>query len=123
MRWLCSATKAAEADNSGVVHGMSAQHPQAIALEQRLQQLAAEIGDATPKPFRVDMVRIHGGKPPVYSLVILSYAKEPLRRMLEQLLDRPLTCGVSSFMIRADEAQYILSNGQPKGLAGEGQYV
>jgi len=26
-------------------------------------------------------------------------------------------------MIRADEAQYILSNGQPKGLAGEGQYV
>jgi len=89
---------------------MSIQYPQAIVLEQRLQQLTAEIGDATRKPFRVDMVRIHGGKPPVYSLVILSYAKEPLRRMLEQLLERPLTCGVSSFMIRADEARQIVSN-------------
>ena len=87
MRRLCSATKAAEADNSGVVHGMSAQHPHASALEQRLQQLAAEISDATPKPFRVDMVRIHGGKPPVYSLVILSYAKEPLRRMRQRYAD------------------------------------
>jgi hypothetical protein len=89
---------------------MSAQYPQATALEQRLQQLAAEIGDATPKAFRIDMVRVHGGKPPVYSLVILSYAKEPLRRMLEQLLERPLTCGVSSFMIRADEARQMVSN-------------
>jgi hypothetical protein len=43
---------------------MSTQHLRATALEQRLQQLTAEIGDATPKPFRIDMVRVHGGKPP-----------------------------------------------------------
>ena len=54
------------------------------------------------------MVRIHGGKPPVYSVVFLAHAKEPFRRMLEQLLNRPLTCGVSSFNISAHEAHYIL---------------
>jgi len=92
---------------------MSTQYPQAIVLEQRLQQLTAKIGDATRKPFRVDMVRIHGGKPPVYSVVFLAHAKEPFRRMLEQLLNRPLTCGVSSFNISAHEAHYILSCALP----------
>ena len=49
------ATKATE-ENNGIIFVMSIQYPQAIVLEQRLQQLTAEIGDATRKPFRVDMV-------------------------------------------------------------------
>jgi hypothetical protein len=84
-------------------------YPQASALEERLKQLAIEVGDATPKPFRVDVVRVHGGKPPIYSVVIRSSAKEPLRQKLEQLLDRRLTCGISSFMLKADEATRIVS--------------
>ena len=76
------------------------QYPQASTLEERLKHLASDLGDATAKPFRVDMIRVHGGKPPVYCVVILSSAKEPLRHGVEQLLNRRLTCGSSSFMLR-----------------------
>jgi len=88
----------------------STQYPQATALEQRLKHLAIELGDATPKPIRVDLVRVHGGKPPIYSVVIRSSAKEPLRKRLEHLLNRSLTCGITSFMLKAEEAQRIVSN-------------
>jgi hypothetical protein len=85
-------------------------YPQASALEERLKHLAIELGDATHKPFRVDLVRVHGGKPPIYSVVIRSSAKEALRNRLEQVLNRSLTCGISSFMLQAEEAQRIVSN-------------
>jgi hypothetical protein len=90
----------------------SKQYPQASALEERLKHFAVEVGDVTPKPFRVDVVRVHGGKPPIYSVVIRSSAKEPLRKKLEQLLNRPLTCGISSFMLKADEATRIVSGAE-----------
>ena len=83
--------------------------PQASILEERLQRIAVEIGDATQRAFRVDLVRVHGGKPPVYSVVIRSSAKEPIRKKLEELLNRRLTCGISSFMLKADEAQRLVS--------------
>ena len=93
--------------------GIAVQYPKASVLEDHLKYLAVEIGDATPKPFRVDVVRVHGGKPPVYSVVIRSPAKELLRQTLEKLLDRRLTCGISSFMLKADEAERIVgSDGQ-----------
>jgi hypothetical protein len=85
-----------------------AQYPQAFALEESLKHLAIELGDGTAKPFRVDMIRLHGGKPPIYCVVILSSAKEPLRQGLEQLLNRRLTCGSTSFMLKADEAERII---------------
>jgi hypothetical protein len=40
------------------------QYPQASALEERLKHLAVEMGDVTPKPFRVDIVRVHGANRP-----------------------------------------------------------
>jgi len=86
-----------------------AQYPQASALEESLKHLAAELGDATARPFRVDMIRVHGGKPPVYCVVIRSKAKEPLRQRLEKLLNRRLTCGSSSFMLKLDEAERIVA--------------
>jgi hypothetical protein len=85
------------------------QHPQASAVEERLMRLTLEAGDATPNPFQVDLVRVHGGKPPIHSVVIRSIAKEPLRQRLEQLLNRRLTCGVSSFMLKVHEAELIVS--------------
>jgi hypothetical protein len=84
------------------------EYPQAAAVEARLTQVAIELGDATPQPFRVDQVRVHGGKPPVYSVVIRSSAKALLRQRLEQLLDRKLTCGISSFMLQGYEAERLL---------------
>jgi hypothetical protein len=86
------------------------QYPPAAELEQRLKVLALEIGDRAVQPFRVDLVRVHGGKPPIYSVVIRSSPKEPLRLRLEQLLNRRLTCGVSSFMLKAEEAIRIIDS-------------
>jgi hypothetical protein len=88
---------------------ISKQYPQAGALEEALKHVAIGLGDPTAKPFRVDMIRVHGGKPPVYCIVIRSFAKEPLRQKLEQLLNRRLTCGSSSFMLKADEAERIVA--------------
>jgi len=88
------------------------QYPQAFALEERLKRLAVELGDATSKPFRVDMIRVHGGKPPMYCVVIRSSAKELLRDRLGQLLNRHLTCGSSSFMLKLDEAELIVAGTQ-----------
>ena len=85
-----------------------AKYPHAVTLETCLRDLAFDLGDATIKPFRVDMIRVHGGKPPVYCVVIRSSAKEPLRQRLEQLLNRRLTCGSSSFMLKAAEAELIV---------------
>ncbi len=45
--------------------------------------MAAALGDTTAQPFRVDIVSVHGGKPPVYGVVIRSLAKEPLPQKLE----------------------------------------
>ena len=88
---------------------ISKQYPQAGALEEALKHVAIGLGDATAKPFRVDMIRVHGGKPPIYCVVIRSSAKEPLRQRLEQLLNRRLTCGSTSFMLKADEAEHIVA--------------
>jgi hypothetical protein len=68
--------------------GTLMEYPQPSAVEERLKQFAIEVGDATLQPFRVDLVRVHGGKPPIYCVVIRSFAKEPLRQRLEQLLNR-----------------------------------
>jgi len=53
--------------------------PQAFALEASLKQLALDLADATAKPFRVDMIRVRGGNPPIYCVVIPSSAKDRLR--------------------------------------------
>ena len=89
---------------------MSGEYPTASVVQEHLKHLAIELGDPTLKPFRVDMVRVHGGKPPIYSLVILSQPQELLRHRLEQLINRPLTCGVNSFMLKADEVNQIICN-------------
>ena len=86
------------------------EYPHPSLIESRLKQLAIELGDATVQPFRVDLVRVHGGKPPVYSVVIRSSAKESLRNRLEQLLNRKLTCGISSFMLQSHEAERLLND-------------
>src|SRR5215831_16776468 len=87
------------------------EYPHPSLIESRLKQLAIELGDATVQPFRVDLVRVHGGKPPVYSVVIRASAKELLRNRLEQLLNRKLTCGISSFMLQSHEAERLLRAG------------
>ena len=89
------------------------QYPSASDLEACLKSLAAEAGDATTKPFRVDVVPLHGGQPPMYTVVILSGAKEPLRKKLAYTLSRSFSLGVSSFMLTGDEAVRLMKHCHP----------
>ena len=87
-------------------------YPTPAEVELSLRQVAAELGDTNAAPVRVGMVPVYGGKPPLYTLVILSADREPLRRKLGQVLNRSFSLGVTSFTLRADEAQRILDHGR-----------
>ena len=83
-------------------------YPSSTEVEHCLKDLASQLGDTTDSPFRVDVVARYGGKPPVYTVVIRSAEKEPIRRKLAELLDRKFSLGGTSFALDASEAQVIL---------------
>jgi hypothetical protein len=83
-------------------------YPSKTEVEECLKSLAVEAGDATVHPFRVDLVPLHGGKPPMYAVVILSASKEPLRQKLSEILSRGFSLGVSSFMLTGNEAVTLM---------------
>jgi hypothetical protein len=56
----------------------------------------------------VDAVAQYGGKPPLYTVVIRSAEKEPIRRKLAQMLNRKFSLGGTSFALDAREALVIL---------------
>ena len=90
------------------------QYPTSIEVENCLKGVASEIGDTTDAPFRVDLVARYGGKPPLYTVVIRSAEKEPIRRKLAEMLNRKFSLGGTSFALDASEAQVILQY-QKKG--------
>jgi hypothetical protein len=92
----------------------TSQYPSKSEVEECLKTLAMETGDATVHPFRVDLVPLHGGKPPMYAVVILAASKEPLRQKLSQILSRGFSLGVSSFMLTGNEAVTLLKRYRPQ---------
>ena len=66
------------------------QYPTPSALQACLKNLATGVADSGDRPFRVDMLPVYGGKPPMYTVVILSPAKERLREKLGEILNRLL---------------------------------
>jgi hypothetical protein len=84
------------------------QYPTCNEVEDCLKGVALDIGDRTESPFRVDVVAQYGGRPPVYTVVIRSAEKEPLRRKLSEVLDRKFSLGGTSFALDASEAQTLL---------------
>lgn len=90
------------------------EYPAASEVERCLDRFATEIGDRTDSPFRVDMVARYGGKPPVYTVIIRSPNKEPIRRKLTEVLNRSFSVGPTSFSLNASEAQIILQYHQAK---------
>lgn len=90
------------------------EYPAAGEVERCLKLFADEVGDKTVAPFRVDVVARYGGKPPVYTVIIRSANKEPIRRKLSEVLDRTFSMGPTSFALNAHEAVAILEYGQRK---------
>ncbi|MEO8631332.1 MAG: hypothetical protein ABI612_25040 [Betaproteobacteria bacterium] len=84
-------------------------YPTSAEVEKCLKFIAVEVGDLSAKPFRVDLLSVSGGKPPMYTVVILSPAKEKLRQGLGELLDRSFSLGVGSFMLKGPEAVVLVS--------------
>jgi len=87
------------------------QYPSEADLDGCLRSLAQEAGDRSSAPFRISMVRLHG-KPPMYAVVILSPAREPLRQRLGQILSRNFSLGVTSIMLTMSDAQTLLARWQ-----------
>jgi len=85
------------------------QYPTESELESSLKRIAAEAGDPSLVPFRINVVPLLG-KPPMYSVVILSAAKEPLRERLGSLLSRSFSLGVTSFMLDGNEAASLVEH-------------
>jgi hypothetical protein len=84
------------------------QYPTSTEIENCLKGVATEVGDTTEAPFRVDVVAQYGGKPPLYTVVMRSAEKEPIRKKLAQMLNRKFSLGGTSFALDVSEAQVIL---------------
>ena len=91
------------------------QYPTPSEVERALKFFAEEIGDTTDSPFRVAMVARHGGKAPVYSVVIRGVDQEPIRKKLAEVLNRRFSLGGTSLALDANEAQ-IISQYRPTAL-------
>ena len=85
------------------------QYPTSSELQACLKHLATGVACAVDKPFRVDMLPVYGGKPPMYTVVILSPAKERLRERLGEILNRSFSLGVGSFILKGPEALLLIS--------------
>lgn len=89
----------------------SMQYPTEADLDACLKTVASQAGDPTPVPFRCNIVRLHG-KPPMYSVVILSPAREPLRQRLGQILSRNFSLGVTSIMLTMVDVEALMAHCQ-----------
>jgi hypothetical protein len=93
-------------------------YPSSTRVELALTRLAEEVGDDTVHPFRVDLLKIHGGQPPQYTVVVLSREQMRLCEKLGTVIERSFSVGVRSFLLSVPEAlklvrQYETGSGLP----------
>ena len=84
------------------------EYPSKSRVELALRQLATEVGDNTPDPFRVALLKIHGGHPPRYTVVVVSPKQMLLRERLGLVLGRSFSLGVRSFLLTVPEALRLI---------------
>lgn len=89
-------------------------YPTQSEIQSCLKQVARELGDPSPTPFRVDVLPVHGGKPPIYTVVMLSAEKAPVRDRIGQILSRSFSMGASSFTLKGEEAAVLIEYCQPR---------
>jgi hypothetical protein len=86
------------------------EYPSKSQVETALRSLAVETGDSATSPFRVDMLPVHGGKPAMYTVVILSPSKSRLCQRLGEVLERSFSLGVGSFILKPPEAVRLVGH-------------
>lgn len=92
-------------------HRHMTEYPTQSELLSCLTTIATAVGDTSLEPFRVDIVPLHG-KPPMYSVMIKSPARDLLRQQIGHILSRPFALGATSFMLTSTEAQSLIKHGQ-----------
>jgi len=86
-------------------------YPSQSELLNCLTTIASTAGDTTKLPFRVDVIPLNG-KPPMYSVMIKSPAKDLLRRQIGTILGRGFALGATSFMLSGSEAISLVGKKQ-----------
>ena len=84
------------------------EYPSESRVELALRRLATEIGDDTADPFRVALLKIHGGHPPRYTVVVVSPKQMLLRETLGSVVGRSFSLGVRSFLLTVPEALKLI---------------
>ena len=84
------------------------EYPSESRVELALRRLATEIGDDTADPFRVALLKIHGGHPPRYTVVVVSPKQMLLRERLGSVVGRSFSLGVRSFLLTVPEALRLI---------------
>ena len=92
-------------------------YPTQSELLNCLTEIASVAGDTTGMPFRVDVIPLNG-KPPMYSVMIKSPAKDLLRRQIGQILGRGFALGATSFMLSGAEALALIKQRAPQPQSG-----
>ncbi len=85
-------------------------YPTKEALERALDGLAKQAGDQSTRPFRVEILPVHGHTAPSYTVVILSQQRSPLREQLTGVLGRSFAVGTGSFILKPAEALALVSH-------------
>jgi hypothetical protein len=85
-------------------------YPSKSTVELALRRLATEVGDDTADPFRVALLKIHGGRPPQYTVVVVSPKQMLLRERLGAVIGRSFSLGVRSFLLTVPEALKLIQN-------------
>ena len=96
------------------------EYPNEGRVESALRQLATEIGDDTADPFRVALLKVHGGQPPRYTVVVVSPKQMLLCDRLGAVVGRSFSVGVRSFLLTVPEASKLILKygGAPSGSFG-----
>ena len=84
------------------------EYPRQTRVELALRRLATEIGDDTPDPFRVALLKIHGGQPPQYTVVVVSPKQMLLRERVGAVIGRSFSLGVRSFLLTVPEVLKLI---------------
>jgi hypothetical protein len=79
-------------------------YPSTASVEAALARLAQEIGDDSIHPFRVDLLKIHGGQAPLYTVVVRSPKQTLLCDKVGMALGRSFSAGTRSFLLSVPEA-------------------
>jgi hypothetical protein len=83
-------------------------YPSEIQVELALKRLAADLDDHSSRPFRVDLLKVHGEEAPRYTVVVLSARRNLLYERLGEVLSRSFSLGIRSFLLTALEASKLI---------------